>query len=52
MEGYAVTDVHGEGKVFVKGEYWNAFSDQPIGKDRKIRVLEVQGLRLKVEGLS
>jgi membrane-bound serine protease (ClpP class) len=50
-EGYAVTDVHGEGKVFVKGEYWSACSDQPIEKDRKIRVLEVQGLRLKVEGL-
>ncbi|NPU85680.1 MAG: nodulation protein NfeD [Syntrophaceae bacterium] len=50
-EGYAVTDVLEEGKVFVKGEYWNACSDQPIGKDRKIRVLEVQGLRLKVEGL-
>ncbi|HOI73558.1 MAG TPA: nodulation protein NfeD [Syntrophales bacterium] len=50
-EGYAVTDVHGEGKVFVKGEYWSACSDQPIEKDQKIRVLEVQGLRLKVEGL-
>jgi membrane-bound serine protease (ClpP class) len=50
-EGYAVTDVHGEGKVFVKGEYWNAFSEQPVGKDRKVRIVEVQGLRVKVEGI-
>jgi membrane-bound serine protease (ClpP class) len=50
-KGYAVTDVHGDGKVFVKGEYWKAFSERPIGEGRKVRVLEVQGLRVKVEEL-
>ncbi|MDD5167804.1 MAG: nodulation protein NfeD [Syntrophales bacterium] len=49
IEGRAVTDIGNDGKVFVKGEYWHAASDEPIKKDAFIRIKTVQGLRLKVE---
>jgi membrane-bound serine protease (ClpP class) len=47
--GEAVTDVHEDGRIFVKGEYWNAFSDNKIEKGNKIKVVTVEGLKLKVE---
>ncbi len=48
-EGKALTDVHYEGRVFVHGEYWNAYSDEPIPKDSNIKVLKVDGMKIKVE---
>jgi len=48
-EGYAITPVHTEGKVFVRGEYWNAFSQESLEKGKKIRVIEVNGLKVEVE---
>ena len=36
------------GRIFVEGEYWNAVSDTPIGKDRPVEIADVQGLTLKV----
>jgi membrane-bound serine protease (ClpP class) len=48
-EGEALSDVGPEGgRVFVHGEYWNAFSDAPIGKGSAVRVAAVEGLRVKV----
>ncbi len=47
--GTAVTDVHAEGRVFVKGEYWNAASEMPVQKGAKIRVVSVEGIRLRIE---
>ncbi|WP_457622153.1 NfeD family protein [Persephonella sp.] len=47
--GKAETDIDPEGKVFVSGELWNAFSESPIKKGEKIKVVAVEGLRLKVE---
>jgi len=49
-EGRAVSEITSkkEGKVFVHGELWNAYADEPVRKDEKIRVLEVQGMLLKV----
>ncbi|MCK4739074.1 MAG: nodulation protein NfeD [Deltaproteobacteria bacterium] len=38
-----------QGKVFIEGEYWNAYSETPIDKDESIRVLRVEGLLVKVE---
>ncbi|MBI5682839.1 MAG: nodulation protein NfeD [Deltaproteobacteria bacterium] len=46
--GTANTDILNEGKVFIEGEYWDAWSDEPIKTGEKIKVTEVQGLRLKV----
>jgi membrane-bound serine protease (ClpP class) len=47
--GEAMTDIHGTGKVFLMGEYWNASSDQPVAKGKKVRVIRVDGLKMKVE---
>ena len=46
--GAANTDIGKEGKVFIDGEYWDAWSDEPIKAGEKVKVLEVSGLRLKV----
>ncbi len=49
LEGEARTDVSAVGgQVFVHGEYWNAWSDQPICKGDRISVVMVDGLKLKV----
>lgn len=46
--GSANTDIAKEGKVFIDGEYWDAWSDEPIRAGEKVKVLEVVGLKLKV----
>lgn len=46
--GEAVTDVHATGTVFVKGEYWQAYSDQLIIKGKRVSVVSVEGMTLKV----
>lgn len=48
----AVTDIHERGKVFFGGEYWDAFSDQLVEKGRKVKVLSLDGLRVKVEQIK
>jgi membrane-bound serine protease (ClpP class) len=50
-EGEAVTDIHETGKVFVHGEYWNAWSDRAVEKGKKVRVVAVAALKLKIEEL-
>jgi membrane-bound serine protease (ClpP class) len=47
--GVAKTEVHGEGKVLVHGEYWNASSEAPIPAGAHVRVIKVQGLKVEVE---
>ncbi len=51
-EGKAVTDVYETGKVFIKGEYWNASSDKPVEKGRRVRIVKVEGLIVKVEEIE
>ena len=50
--GIANTDIAKEGKVFIDGEYWDAWSDEPIKSGEKVRVVEVVGLKLKVAKYS
>ncbi len=50
--GEAVTDIHEKGKVFVHGEYWNAWSEKFVEQGKRIRVVEVEALRVKVEESS
>jgi membrane-bound serine protease (ClpP class) len=38
-----------EGKVFVHGEWWNARADEPISIGQRVRIVEIEGLTLKVE---
>jgi membrane-bound serine protease (ClpP class) len=47
-QGRAVTDIMPDGKVFVRGEYWDAESFERITKGEKVVVTEVIGLRVKV----
>jgi membrane-bound serine protease (ClpP class) len=49
LEGEAKTDVHASGQVFVHGEYWNAWSEAPVQKGERVKVVAVDGLRLKVQ---
>jgi len=49
-EGIAMTDFEkGKGKVFIKGEIWNAVSEDDIKKDDTVIVEQVKGLTLYVK---
>jgi membrane-bound serine protease (ClpP class) len=50
--GVALTALSPQGKVFVRGEYWNAVSVTPITPGTSVRVIGVQGLTLKVDPTS
>ncbi|HLO25184.1 MAG TPA: NfeD family protein, partial [Geobacteraceae bacterium] len=50
--GWADSDLAPEGKVFVRGEYWEAWCDERIAKGEKVAVVAVEGMRLKVKRLS
>ena len=47
--GKAESDIVPEGKVFVRGEYWDAWSEEPISKGDRIIVQGVEGMKLKVK---
>ena len=46
------TSAEAQGKVFVEGELWNASSDGPLEPGTSVRVISVQGLKVKVEKQS
>ena len=48
MQAEARTDIGTDGQVHLRGEYWNARSDEPIARGEKVMVVAVEGLRLKV----
>jgi membrane-bound serine protease (ClpP class) len=52
LEGEARSDIHKKGQVFVHGELWKAWSDEPVSKGDKITVEEVKNLKLKVRKFS
>jgi membrane-bound serine protease (ClpP class) len=48
--GKAVSNINStDGKVFIRGEYWNAVSDNKIKKDTEVEIVEVNGLKIKVK---
>ena len=47
--GVAKEIIDKEGLIFVHGEYWKAVSDKRIEPDEKVKVIEMNGLVLKVE---
>jgi membrane-bound serine protease (ClpP class) len=49
LEGEAKTDISASGQVFVRGEYWNAWSESPIEKGGRVKVEAIEGLKLKVK---
>jgi membrane-bound serine protease (ClpP class) len=48
LAGETRTDVHHKGQVFVNGELWQAWSDEPVKTGEKIIVEKVENLKLKV----
>jgi membrane-bound serine protease (ClpP class) len=48
LVGVAKTDIGDKGQVFVRGEFWNAWSEEQITKGEKVTIVSVDGLRLKV----
>ena len=47
--GEARTALAPAGKVFVHGEYWDAVSSSPVELGAEVRVVAVDGMKLKVE---
>lgn len=50
--GIAKSKLDPKGKIFVHGEFWNAFSDEPIEEGEEVVVEEVQRMKLKVKKRS
>jgi membrane-bound serine protease (ClpP class) len=48
LHGVAKTDIHADGQIFAHGEYWNAWSDQPVAKGENVEVVAIEGLKVKV----
>ena len=52
-EGIVLEDITPTtGKVKISGEYWSAISDSVIPKDSHIKVIEIDGVKLKVEKIN
>jgi membrane-bound serine protease (ClpP class) len=49
MQAIAKTDIHTAGQVFMRGEYWSAWSDEPVPKGENVVVVSVEGLKVKVK---
>lgn len=47
--GVADSDICDSGKVFVRGEYWDAWSEERIEKGEKAVVVRVEGMLLTVK---
>ena len=50
--GSAVTELAPAGKVFVRGEYWDAVSLRPSGAGTRVRVTAIDKLTLTVEPVA
>jgi len=50
--GSAITPLAPEGKIFVRGEYWDAVSPQPVPAGAPVRVTAIRKLKLTVEPIS
>lgn len=52
-QGKAVTAVHEAGQVFVHGEYWDAYADEPVAEGDDIEVIGVgERMRLQVRAMA
>jgi membrane-bound serine protease (ClpP class) len=52
LVGIADNDIDQNGRVKVRGEYWNARSASPIKAGKLVKVVAVENLTLKVEEIS
>jgi len=51
-QGCAASALAPEGKVFIHGEYWDAWSEDMIAEGDRVVVTEIEGMRLKVRRSS
>jgi membrane-bound serine protease (ClpP class) len=49
--GIALTDIDGEGKIRIHGEIWQANSEIPISAGERVKVLAVDGMKVRVRKL-
>ena len=47
--GEVVTALEPEGRVDVRGEYWNAIARVPVPRGSRVRIVRARGLLLEVE---
>jgi membrane-bound serine protease (ClpP class) len=47
--GQARTALAPAGKVFVHGEYWDAESSSPVEPGQEVRIVAIEGMKLRVE---
>ena len=47
--GIAESDLEPEGRVFVRGELWSAIAPSRVARGERVRVVGIEGLRLRVE---
>jgi membrane-bound serine protease (ClpP class) len=50
--GTVHTELSPAGKVYIHGEYWDAVSATPVAPGARVRVVALDGLRLRVEPVS
>lgn len=50
--GIALNKINLSGQVIINGEIWSAYSEEPINKNQKIKVIGVDGLILKVKAIN
>ena len=48
LVGRATTALRPAGKVFVRGEYWNAVAESDVAQGESVEVTGVEGLELRV----
>jgi membrane-bound serine protease (ClpP class) len=48
LVGKSVMPLDPEGKVFVRGEYWNAGADEEIAEGEEVEVAAIDGLHMTV----
>ncbi|KTD45779.1 transmembrane protein [Legionella rubrilucens] len=51
-EGRAMEDIDLQGQAVIRGEIWNVHASQPIGKNKKIKVIAAKGLLLEVKEMK
>ena len=47
--GTAQTNLDPQGTVSIKGEFWNAVSEEPVSAGEKVVVVKVKGMVLEVK---
>ena len=52
ITGSALTELAPEGKVFVRGEYWDAVAARPVAAGAPVRITAVEKLKLTVEPVA